>query len=150
MADFDVAFQGQRSLDSRQITNINGVIQLVIHRGREFHYRLTPKRTGQLMIPSPKLEVDGKTLTGTAERLVVLPPNAQDLAAVELAVDHPVVYPTQPFTVTLSVFVKQLPPPASDRDPLSVQKLRPCCEFPGSRTRICPADCRPKRIGSTG
>ncbi|MGO8744384.1 MAG: BatD family protein [Thermoguttaceae bacterium] len=144
MADFDVAFQGQRSLDSRQITNINGVIQLVIHRGREFHYRLTPKRTGQLMIPSPKLEVDGKTLTGTAERLVVLPPNAQDLAAVELAVDHPVVYPTQPFTVTLSVFVKQLPPPASDRDPLSVQRTPPVLRIPWLTDQDLPGGLSPK------
>ena len=59
---------------------------------------------------------------GEKLRLVVQPPSAQDLAAVELTADRQEVYPTQPFTVTLSVFVKELPAPLSDRDPLSVQK----------------------------
>jgi hypothetical protein len=67
MADFDVAFLGKRSLDSQQITIINGVMRQVVHRGREFHWRLTPKKTGQLSIPAPTLKTDGKVLKGTAE-----------------------------------------------------------------------------------
>ena len=60
-------------------------------------------------IPPPEIKVDGKTLRGEKLRLVVQPPSAQDLAAVELTADRQEVYPTQPFTVTLSVFVKELP-----------------------------------------
>ena len=64
MADFDVAFLGQQSRDSHQVTIINGVMNEVNHRGREFHFRLTPKRSGEFTIPPPEIKVDGKTLVG--------------------------------------------------------------------------------------
>ena len=139
MEEFDVAFLGQQSLDSQQITIINGVMHEINHRGREFHYRLTPKRTGELTIPPPEITVDGKTLRGEKLRLVVQPPSAQDLAAVELVTDRQAVYPTQPFTVTVSVFIKELPPPLSNRDPLSVQKPRPVLRIPWLTDQALPA-----------
>ncbi len=137
--DFDMAFLGQRSLDSQQITVINGVMQQSVKRGREYHYRVTPKRTGQLTIPAPVLTVGGKTLTGTEQRLLVEPPNAQDLVAVELTADRQTVYPTQPFTVTLSIFVKQLPPPFADRDPVAVQRRPPMLKIPWLTDQELPA-----------
>ncbi len=137
--DFDVAFLGQQSLDSHQVTIINGVMNEVNHHGREFHYRVTPKKSGEITIPPPEIKVDGKTLIGEKLRLVVQPPSAQDLAAVELTADRQEVYPTQPFTVTLSVFVKELPAPVSDRDPLSVQKPRPELRIPWLKDQELPA-----------
>jgi hypothetical protein len=128
--DFDVAFLGQQSLGSQFSITINGVRRDVVHHGRAFHYRLTPKRLGTILIPAPVLRIAGKTLSGPVRRLTVLPPNAQDLAAVEQTVDRPAVYPTQPFAVTLSVLVKELPPPAADRDPLSVQNPPPVLRIP--------------------
>ncbi len=129
-ADFDVAFLGQQSLDSQQISIINGVVRQEIHRGRDFRFRLTPKRSGEIQIAAPMLKIGGQTLTGATLRLVVLPPGAQDVAAIELTADRQTVYPTQPVTVTLSVFVKELPPPVSDRDPLSVQSRPPMLHIP--------------------
>lgn len=129
-ADFDVALLGQQSLDSQFISNDNGVIRQEIHRGREFRYRLTPKRIGEILIPAAVLKVGGQTLASEPLRLAVLPPSAQDLVALEVTCDRPAVYPTQPFTVTLSVFVKTLPPPAADRDPLSVQSHPPMLHIP--------------------
>ena len=139
MEDFDVAFLGQQSLDSHQVTIINGVMNEVTHRGREFQFRLTPKKSGEFTIPPPEIKVDGKTIMGEKLRLLVQPPSAQDLAAVELTADHTEVYPTQPFTVTLSVFVKELPAPLSDRDPLSVQKPRPELRIPWLTDQELPA-----------
>lgn len=139
MDDFDVAFLGERSLDSQQITIINGAMRQVVHRGREFHYRLSPKKTGELTIPAPVLTIGGKTVTGQKWRLVVLPPSAQDVVAVELAADRQVVYPTQPFTVTLTVYVKELPAPVSDRDPLSVQKPHPVLRIPWLTDKELPS-----------
>lgn len=144
MTDFDVAFLGQQSLDSQQITIINGVMRQVVHRGREFHFSLTPKRTGQLTIPAPSLAVGGKTLQGTPERLVVLPATAQDLVAIELSADRQTIYPTQPLTVTVSVFVKQLPPAVSDRDPLSVQKTPPLLRIPWLADKDLPGGLSPQ------
>jgi hypothetical protein len=130
LEDCDVAFLGQQSLDSHQVTVINGVMSRVDHHGREFHYRLTPRKAGDFILPAPVVTVGGKTLSGDRLRLVVLPPSAQDLVAVELSADRAAVYPTQPLVVTISVFVKALPAPLSDRDPLSVQDPRPALRIP--------------------
>ena len=143
-SDFDVALLRQQSLDSQQITIINGVMQQTVHRGREFQYRLTPKRTGELVVPGPAVKVNGKRLVGTPQRLVVLPASAQDLAAVELAADRQAVYPTQPFTVMLSILVKELPAPRSDDDPLSVQTPRPVLRIPWLTDQELPAGLTPK------
>ena len=110
MADFDVAFarpaiarfapdHDHQRRDAARSTTAAGNSTI----------RLTPKQAGRVDDPAPEIKVGGKTLSGETLRLVVLPPNAQDLAAVELAADRQAVYPTQPFTVTLSVFVKELP-----------------------------------------
>jgi len=139
MENFDVAFLGQQSLDSRQVTIINGVMSEINHRGREFHFRLTPKKSGEFTIPAPEIKVAGKTLAGEKLRLVVQPPSAQDLAALELTADRQEVYPTQPFTVSLSVFVKELPPPVAGRDPLSVQNSRPVLRIPWLKDQELPA-----------
>ena len=143
MDDFDVMFLGQQSLDSQQITIINGAMRKIVNRGREFRYRITPKKSGEWTIPAPVVKVGGKTISGTAQRLVVLPPNAQDLAIVELSADRRTVYPTQPFTVTLSVLVKELPPPVSDRDPLSVLRPPPALRIPWLGDQELPAGLSP-------
>jgi hypothetical protein len=144
MGDFDVASLGQRSLDSQQITIINGVMRQVVRRGREFQYRLTPKTTGELTIPAPVLKTAGKTLTGNVLRLSVLAPSAQDLVVVELSADRQTVYPTQPLVVTVAVLVKELPPPLADRDPLSLQRSPPMLRIPWLTEKDLPAGLAPQ------
>ena len=142
-----MASLGQQSLDSHQVTIINGVMSRVDHHGREFRYRLTPRKSGELVIPPPQVTVGGKALRGETLNLVVLPPSAQDLAAVELTADHKAVYPTQPFTVTLSVFVKRCRrrfPARSAVGAVAAARLR----IPGSRT--CRPGSRPRKTGSNG
>ncbi len=137
MEDFDVAFLGQQSRDMHIESNNNGVVQIIDRRGRDFQFRLTPKRSGDLTIPSPEIKLDGKTLRGEKLLLTVRPPS--ELAFVELTSNRQAVYPTQPFTVTLSVFVKELPAPLSGRDPLSVQKRRPVLRIPWLMDQDLPA-----------
>ena len=75
---------------------------------------------------APVVKLGGKTTSaGRRCGCSVLPPSAQDLAVLELSADRPAIYPTQQFTVTLSVFVKGLPAAVADHDPLSVQKQPP-------------------------
>ncbi len=124
LPDFAVVFLGQRPIDFHMTSNINGIITREDHHGSKFHFRLTPTKTGEFVIPSPEITIDGKKLSGEKLRLVVQPPTAQDLALVELTADRREVYPTQPFTVTLSVFVKELPAPLSDREHLSLLTRR--------------------------
>ena len=34
--------------------------------GHAYRFRLTPKRTGKLLIPAPSVTIDGKTIIGPA------------------------------------------------------------------------------------
>ena len=53
---FTVEFVGEQSLDSHQLTIINGRRSEVIRRGHQYNYRLTPKQSGSLTIPAPFLK----------------------------------------------------------------------------------------------
>ncbi len=128
--DFDVTPLGEQSLDSRRVTIINGRRTETVRRGRAYNYRLTPRKTGMLRIPAPTAEVDGRVLRGRELTLRVVAPEDQDLVQMEITVDRDSVYPTQPFTVTLTVAVKGLPDPSSSREPLGVQSSPPALKIP--------------------
>ncbi len=119
--DFEVTPLGERSLDSTRVTIINGQMTQVVRQGREYRYRLTPKKTGELRIPAPVAEVDGKVLEGPERTLRVRPAEEQDVVSLAIRNDRRSVYPMQPFEVTLSVAVRALPEPRADRSPVSVQ-----------------------------
>ncbi len=128
--DFSVTSLGEQSLDSRQITIINGRRTEKIRRGRAYNYRLTPRGTGTLTIPAPTAKVDGRVLRGQEMTLSVVAPQDQNIVRMEITVDHDVVYPTQPFKVTLAVAVKGLPAPFSEREPLAVLPSPPALSMP--------------------
>ena len=50
--DFQVGTLGEQSLDSRQVTIINGRRSEIVRRGRQYNYRLTPTKSGTLTISS--------------------------------------------------------------------------------------------------
>jgi BatD DUF11 like domain len=128
--DFDVVPMGEQSLNSQQVTIINGRRSEVVRRGRQYNYRLTPRRSGTLTIPAPTATVGNDVLTGTTVSLRVIPPEVQDDVLLEISVDRDVVYPMQPFVVTLVIAVKDLPGDFGDRDPLSVQPHPPVLSIP--------------------
>ncbi len=122
--DFSVTPLGERSLNSVQSFTINGRTTTVERRGREYSYRLTPLRAGLLRIPAPVAMVDGKQLSGNELTINVVPPQEQDVAVLEITSDRRSVYPMQPFSVTLSILLKELPNPFSDEDPTRVEFTR--------------------------
>ncbi len=128
--DFEIVSLGSQSLSSQRIEINNGRRSAVSDLRQVHNYRLTPKRTGTITIPAPTAQADGRKVTGRAVTLKVLPAAAQDVAILEIRSDRPVVYPTQPFTVTLSVALKALPPPHAQRDPLSVLPTAPKLKIP--------------------
>lgn len=123
--DFLVAKLGEQSLDSQQITIINGVRRVVVRRGRQYSYRLTPRRNGDLEIPAPTARVGNEELQGRVVALRVIPPADQDAVLLEFSVDRDHVYPMQPFRLTLTLAVKDLPGEFATRDPLTVQSDPP-------------------------
>jgi hypothetical protein len=122
--DFDVVSAGDESHNRSSTFILNGTVTQQSSFGHAFRFRLTPKRTGKLVIPAPSASIDGKTVSGRALALDVIAPEAQDLVVPEIKTDHEKVYPTQPFEVTLRVLVRPLPDDP-DRDPLGPLRRRP-------------------------
>jgi hypothetical protein len=122
-ADFEVESLGDRSIDSQSVVIINGVREETIRRGRQYQFRLTPRRSGSFEIPAPVTTVDGVLVRGRKVPLEVVGQTQQDLAILTISSDRDWVYPTQPFTVTLTVAVKPLPEPMAAAHPLAV--IRP-------------------------
>jgi hypothetical protein len=122
--DFDVVATGDESRNQSSITMINGRVSQQSSFGHAYRYRLTPKRTGKLLIAAPSVTIDGKTITGEALDLNVIAPQAQDLVKVEIKTDRDTVYPTQPFEVTLRVLVRPLPD-EPELDPIGPLRSQP-------------------------
>ena len=122
--DFDVVSAGDESRNQSSTFIFNGKVTQQNSFGHAYRFRLTPKRTGKLMIAAPAATIDGKTVSGRALELNVIAPEAQDLVVPEIKTDRERVYPTQPFEVTLRVLVRPLPDDP-DRDPLVPLRRRP-------------------------
>jgi hypothetical protein len=122
--DFDVVSNGDESHNQSSTFIINGRVTQQNSFGHAYRFRLTPKRTGRLVIPSPSATIDGKTVSGRTLPLNVIAPEPQDLVIPEMRSDREKVYPTQPFEVTLRVLVRPLPDDP-DRDPLGPLRRRP-------------------------
>jgi hypothetical protein len=127
---FAIQSRGEQSLNSEQVTIINGRVTRVVRYGRAYDYLLTPKQAGVLTVPAPTAVVDGKTLRGETCKLRVIAPQEQDNAILTVQIDPPAVYPTQSFTVTLKIAVKSLPEPHADRDPVAVLRRPPALAIP--------------------
>ena len=122
--DFDVVSNGDESRNQSSTFIFNGKLTQENSFSHVFRFRLTPKRTGKLVIPAPSVTIDGKTMAGRTVALNVTAPEAQDLVVPEIKTDRQKVYPTQPFEVTLRVLVRPLPDD-HDRDPLGPLRRRP-------------------------
>ncbi len=122
--DFDVVSNGDESRNQSLTFIFNGKVTQQNSFGHLYRFRLTPRRTGRLVIPAPSTTIDGETISGRALSLNVIAPEAQDRVIPELKTDRERVYPTQPFEVTLRVLVRPLPDDP-DRDPVSPLRRRP-------------------------
>jgi hypothetical protein len=145
LADFDVTFVGENPFDMRSVQIINGQRTDFVQQGNEYHYRLVPKRSGVLTVPALTVKADGKSLATRPVSLRVLPAGKQDLALVELHVDRDQLYPTQAFTLTLSVTVKPLPDPLNQYEPVAVQQSPPMLTIPWLDDEKLPGGLRPDR-----
>jgi len=117
---FKVEPAGKQDNSSYQSITINGRRTEVSNQSIVYQYRLIPRKAGDITIPAPVVEVDGKTYRGPELKLQVVGAELQDLVLIEMSVDKKTVFPVQPFSVTLSVFVRQLPTPYAKQNPVAV------------------------------
>jgi hypothetical protein len=143
-ADFDVAFLGDQGMNSSFVSIINGKMTKEEHFGRQYNYRLTPRRTGTITIPAPTVVAGGQTVQGNAVTISVQPPDEQDVVFMIMKADRASVYPTQPFTVTLTVDVKAMPTPYESKNPLTVQPNPPRLQIPWAIDDGVPKGVKPQ------
>lgn len=121
---FDVVANGDESRNQTSITVINGQMTKRNVFSHIYRYRLTPKSTGDLVIPPVTAAIDGKTIKSSEVQLKVIEPEKQDIVLVEIEISQEKVYPTQPFTVTARVLVHPLANNANT-DPLTPVRNQP-------------------------
>lgn len=142
--DFDIATLGQQSLDSQTTVIINGRRKDTSRHGRQFNYRLTPKRAGEFKLPGPEVEVEGETIRGREISLKVIAPQDQDTVRMEITDSPEAVYPMQPFRVTLTISVKAMPDPAAEENPVAVQSDPPALDIPWAEDQKLPDGLAPQ------
>ncbi len=62
--DFEVVSLGDQSRNQSATYIINGKVTQQNSFGHVYRFRLTPKRTGKLVIPGPTATIDGSTISG--------------------------------------------------------------------------------------
>jgi len=149
--DFDVSLLGSTPQNFRQTMNINGRVTKIERYGMQYTYRLTPRKAGRLIVPGPVAAIGGKTLQGPQLALAVIAPRQQDVVILKLDCRPESVYPMQPFEVTLSVLVRDLPDPYSERDPVDIQRAirsqPPVLQIPWALDEQLPEGVQPRRGG---
>ncbi len=127
---FDVELLREQPFDSSQISIFNGIRREVREYGIQWFYQLTPRSTGNLEIPAPSVVADGKALAGESLRLRVVTPQKQDLVRLDLRASPQEIFPTQSFTLTLTILIHGLPELYSAQDPLSPFREGPELNLP--------------------
>lgn len=100
-----------------QISIVNGRMERQGFSGRIYTYALEPRDAGRFRIGPVQVDAGGRlwTLPGPWVTVHEIPP--QDQAFLEIRADPETVLPGEPFTVTVVLRVKQLPPPYGDAPP---------------------------------
>jgi len=118
----NASFLGQRDESHQSLVIINGRPQVSGFSGRLFQYRVVPDRTGSVRLgPLGIRSGNAEVATAPGPVVNVSPIPQQDTALLALALSKPQVIVDEPFTLTLTIRVRQLPPPYVDISPLPKQ-----------------------------
>jgi len=139
--DFDV--QTSVPQTGQSISVING--RRTASHQMQFRYLLTPRHTGSLTIPLPRVVVNGNVLqpqsfsVDEGERQMfadhsiavrVLEPDDQDIVFLTIETNRNRLFPMQPLEVTLVVQIKGLPGRFAETDPLMHLREPPQLQIP--------------------
>jgi len=105
IADFDVESLGGRSNNSQSVTVINGRMNRVIRRGYTFSYRLTPRRTGTLIIPPIRISAEGNTVNTQPISITVVKPQQTEDFKLDLSLSRSSCYLGEPVELTITWYI---------------------------------------------
>ncbi len=118
--EFTVAAQGSQSVNSSMIEIVNGRRRRTERVGMEYRYRLTPKRSGRLVVPAPSVVAGTTTIAGQPLDLSVVPPTDDGRTRLVLDLEPEQVYPQRPVTLRLRLFVRRPSGDSERRDPIEL------------------------------
>jgi len=105
ITDFRVQSLGGQTRNSESVTIINGRMSRIVRRGYVFSYRLTPKRTGQLTIPSLEVLAGGQKLRTRPLAVRVKEPTETEDFKLRLALSKAKCYVGEPVTLTVTWYI---------------------------------------------
>jgi len=115
----DVQFLGQHSNSRSSITIINGRMTREVYEGRVFAYQIKPASEGMFKAGPIRVNASGKTYTHLGVTVQVSGIERQDSVIAAVTASSTSVLVEEPFTVTLSVAVAELPDPyAESNEPI--------------------------------
>lgn len=119
LSKMDVQLLESRSASSSNISFINGRITRASHERRRIVYQLTPKEKGQVIAGPLQLTIEGKTYTHPGVVIEVVGIEQQVFVIAKVSASSTSVLVEEPFTVTLSIAVADLPAPFdNDNEPV--------------------------------
>jgi hypothetical protein len=105
LEDFQVQDAGGGQNNSQSISIVNGRISRVVRRGYTFNFRLTAKRTGELLIPAINVTAGGKVRRTQPIRIHAVPPTENEDFKLRLELSDARVYVGQPVVLTVTWYV---------------------------------------------
>ena len=115
----DIQFLGQHSNSRSSISIINGRMTREVYEGRVFAYQIKPGVEGVYRAGPVRVTVDGKSYTESGPSVQVKGIERQDHVIVSLSASSTTVLVEEPFTLTLSIAVAELPDPyAENNEPI--------------------------------
>lgn len=130
LTQFDVEKLGAQRFSNAQLRIVNGQVTQSEQRGYEVVYRLTPRESGILRIPSLRVDIGGEAIESQPLALRVDPPTPTELAYVMTDVVEAPKYPMQRAVLRVRVFLRRLPGEFVKLDPLQgTARLELDCPF---------------------
>lgn len=152
--DFQLIDCGDYPQNSTSIIIINGKRIDNSQKKHIYKYQLIPNKSGELQFPKLVFETEGRQLTAGGGTLTVKSADAQDFIIMKIFArvngkdvsDSPL-YPTQGFEVVLRIWVKAIPEPKSDVNPLTVQQTPPRLKIPWASDNLPDGLSTPSDVG---
>ncbi len=116
--DCRVEFMGASDRSRSWMERVNGKVRQFSETHTSYLYRLTPESAGKFRAGPVYLPVNGRTIKKAGPVIKVTGVEKQDSVFIDISASRQSALVVDPFTVTLKIGVKQLPPPFSSEQPL--------------------------------
>lgn len=128
---FEIEPAGDYSRNQSSTTIFNGRMTQKNVLSHVYSYKLTPKKSGQIVIPPVTSKIDGQVYRSNSVTISIRDIEEQSVVLAQTVLDNPRVYPTQSFSVTLRIHVKGLPDSTSEPiQAVGIRRRREVRELP--------------------